>query len=77
MENAFEQVKVISVNETQFTDKNTGEVKPYCRVTSMSAHNEVYIFNDYQNKVNINDVYGMYCYPDRMMKAKVTFKKLK
>ena len=77
MENSIETLKVISAEKKEFTDKNTGEKKLYCSVTGMSTHNEVFIFNDYNETPENDAVYGMYLTHDKYLKAKIIYKRLK
>ena len=77
MENAFEQIKVLNIQEKVFTDKNTGEQKTYYACTGQTTHNEFFIFNDYESKPDLDSLYGMYLASDKYLKARVIYKRLK
>lgn len=78
MKNAVCQVNVINVTEQEFTDKETKQKKKYYRCTSQSQENEIYIFNSYDEvPPEVGSIFGLYVEPDRLLKPRFIFRRLK
>lgn len=75
---SIEQVKVKVVEEKEFTDSKTGEVKKYYRCEGESHSNGYFVFSaPYEDSPKVDDIYSMYITKDRYLKAVVRYRKVK
>lgn len=75
MKKTIEQVIVNDVDEANFTDKSTGEVKKYWRCTVSNSDGAIFIINEFQQEPKVKDIYNLYLTKDSKLKPVIKYEK--